>query len=519
MMLQNFMHGKGIKMKEIKLVFNDYIPNEMIKPGDVFHRIYEVVSEPKRGHNGYEWKIHHRRWNKYLRMIRPEPELFKSIEPQSFVSVYQRYLIPMQLHPRIEAFYDVRHIGGSTAFFTEWSDNGTLAECIENGSLYDGKPQEVAKRLRRISGQTARALQYIKTVIPYHGAAIPENIMLNDRFNAKLRVASMDLMTGKPIGDDMKLWAVSVTMMYLGRLTNINADELSKSFPEYKAQMKYEMPGEIEKSVLEALTGKLSSWMQVFKNLGEWHFRDIPDGYHYGYLNNLALRLIDCGKSEEAYSILYEESELSSGIRYHNHAEYNLMQLNRYLSEEIAKSDCRRLCYYPNDQSDILGFAEKNDRLTVDVLLSPKNRYCECIEPYLPEIREKVLDRPRMTQTDIAYDDPRLQSSGENILTEIDGETVTFKPVPDNCQRFPIPSKDGLYWDNGRLILPDRGIKEGVDYIVEHFDGKRYYFDEGYKRILVDTGSGFSLFPVEQYDNLFRAPFLLSVNKEYDDTI
>ncbi|MBR1481697.1 MAG: hypothetical protein IJ598_01875 [Ruminococcus sp.] len=267
-------------MKEIKLVFNDYILNEMIKLGDVFHRIYEVVSEPKRGHNGYEWKIHHRRWNKYLRMIRPEPELFKSIEPQSFVSVYQRYLIPMQLHPRIEAFYDVRHIGGSTAFFTEWSDNGTLAECVENGSLYDGKPQEVAKRLRRISGQTARALQYIKTVIPYHGAAISENIMLNDRFNAKLRVASMDLMTGKPIGDDMKLWAVSVTMMYLGRLTNINADELSKSFPEYKAQMKYEMPGEIEKSVLEALTGKLSSWMQVFKNLGEWHFRDIPDGYH-----------------------------------------------------------------------------------------------------------------------------------------------------------------------------------------------------------------------------------------------
>lgn len=149
--------------KKLTMTYEDYIPNIRIKKGDVFHGIYEIVSAPKTTHNGYEWKVYHRRWKVNLRMIRPEPALFLDMpehEQQEIVSLYQREFIPMQLHPRIEAFYDVRHIGGSTAFFAEWCERGTLAECMTNGSLYRGEKEEVDKRLLHIVAQTARALQF-----------------------------------------------------------------------------------------------------------------------------------------------------------------------------------------------------------------------------------------------------------------------------------------------------------------------------------------------------------------------
>lgn len=138
------------KMKKIELTYENYISNEEIKIGDIFHGIYEVVSKPKITKAGYEWKIYHRRWKVDLRMIRPEPSVFLDMPEhvqRSICGVYQRVLIPMQQNPYIESFYDVRHIGGDTAFFIEWLQRGSLADCMENGSLYEGTNDEVSKRL------------------------------------------------------------------------------------------------------------------------------------------------------------------------------------------------------------------------------------------------------------------------------------------------------------------------------------------------------------------------------------
>lgn len=42
-------------MSKIELTQENYISNEGIKPGDRFHRIYEVVSEPAITKDGYTW--------------------------------------------------------------------------------------------------------------------------------------------------------------------------------------------------------------------------------------------------------------------------------------------------------------------------------------------------------------------------------------------------------------------------------------------------------------------------------
>lgn len=502
-----------------KLVYNEFMPNKVIKKGDLFHWVYEVVSDPKRGYNGYEWKIYHRRWRRYLKMIRPAPESLMTVDPEPFISLYQNSLIPMQLHPRIEAFYDVRHIDGSTAFFTEWSDNGTLADCIENGSLYKGGAEVVAQRLRRISGQIARALQYIKTQIPYHGAVCPGNIMLTDRFNAKLSVASIDLLSGRKLGDDVQLWAHTVISMYLGRVLEEDyCDGVLDRYKELKAQMRVEIPADLEAVVIAALNNKLSYWDPLFRCLHTSFYVDYAGPETLGYRNNKALRLIDCGKINEAYLILQEEASKGAIGGYFTCAEYNLKQLHRYWSKEIEEFGCYCSKYVLYEPTDILLWAEEHDRIRVQNMLDKYDSFPECVEPFIPEIREKLLDKPHRTPTEFNPDDPRLKKSDEKYIIEIEGKTVTFIPQSDEHKMFPIPSKDGIFWDNGVLYLPERGVEEDVDYVIREFSGGRFYFDED-KRFLLVEANNFYLYDLSYYDNGFYAPFLLSTYSKMDDEI
>lgn len=497
------------KMKKIEMTYENYISNEEIKIGDVFHGIYEVVSKPKITKAGYEWKIYHRRWKVDLRMIRPEPSAFLDMPEhvqRSICGVYQRVLIPMQQNPFIESFYDVRHIGGGTAFFTEWLQRGSLADCMENGSLYEGTNDEVSKRLLGISKDIARALQYLTTEIPGHGSVCPENIMLTDCFDVKLRVAHLDLMMGKQLGDDMQLWALTVLEMYLGQKINADIADVAENYIEYKSQMRIKIPEDLEVQVISALTGMLRSWDYVFLYLNE------PVTLNYlvnetAMRNNYALRLIDCGKWKAAYDILLDEKE---SLR------YNFLQLLRYLNERAITSswggiDARMMI---NQPTDILLWAEYNNRDMVRRYLDrwgddvPKS-----VECYLPEIHEKLLDRPHMTRIDLEPDDPRLNRTDDGILIELDGENHLFMPLPDGEKDISIPSKDGLAWRKNKLVLPGSGVIEGLDYTIKEFNfkanGSSFMFDEELKWLLVDEER---LYPLEQYDNRFRAPFLIYTN-------
>ena len=312
------------------LTYEDYIPNEDIKAGDVFHGIYEVISNPKITSCGYEWIIYHRRWHTYLRMLRPDPALFLHMphhEQQEYISLYQRDFIPMQQHPRIERFYDVRHIGGSAAFFTEWAQRGTLTECMKDGSLYQGDEAEVGNRLLRIVAQIARAMQFFEDQrIPY-GALSTDNIFITERFNAKLSVANyLSLIAQKKYSlknSAKKQWAITAMQIYLGQKIYSDADELTENYPAYKRLMKIEIPKELELSVVAALVDKLPNWQHVFVYLKEPLTRDYPDDRE-GYENNRALRLIDCGKWEAAGEILLD---LAQGFPDRSPFRYNWLLL------------------------------------------------------------------------------------------------------------------------------------------------------------------------------------------------
>ena len=282
--------------KKLIMTYEDYIPNIRIKKGDVFHGIYEIVSEPKTTHNGYEWKVYHRRWKVNLRMIRPEPALFLDMpehEQQEIVSLYQREFIPMQLHPRIEAFYDVRHIGGSTAFFAEWCERGTLAECMTNGSLYRGEKEEVDKRLLHIVAQTARALQFLEEKGLPFGIVSPDNIMITDRFNAKLSVANLlaQIVRHKAFHahSDKKQWAITALDIFVGKKINRELENVKDRCMEYVKNSEHTVSEKLAELIAGALYGKLPSWQHVFRYLDEPLTRDYyPDSK--GYENNRALR-------------------------------------------------------------------------------------------------------------------------------------------------------------------------------------------------------------------------------------
>ena len=511
--------------KNLTMTYEDYIPNIRIKKGDVFHGIYEIVSEPKTTHNGYEWKVYHRRWKVNLRMIRPEPALFLDMpehEQQEIVSLYQREFIPMQLHPRIEAFYDVRHIGGSTAFFAEWCERGTLAECMTNGSLYRGEKEEVDKRLLHIVAQTARALQFLEEKgLPYCIVS-PDNIMITDRFNAKLSVANLlaQIVRHKAFHahSDKKQWAITALDIFVGEKINRELENVKDRCMEYVKNSEHTVSEKLAELIAGALYGKLPSWQHVFRYLDEPLTRDYyPDSK--GYENNRALRLIDCGKWEAAAKILID---LVQGFPKCYPFRYNALLLERYINEKKMKRsygdvDIRDMLCEP---TDVLLYAEWNDRKRVEWLIEQYGIFLpDYVARYLPEIHEKLLDRPRMTREDFKEGDLRIKKWGEEITLELDGGAVTFKPLPEGCERINIPSKDGLVWDKNRLILPGIGIREGADYTVREFDGRRFLFDEGNTRLLSVSGNDAQLYPLEQYDNRFRAPFLLYQNNCYEDEV
>ena len=507
------------------MTYEDYIPNIRIKKGDVFHGIYEIVSEPKTTHNGCEWKVYHRRWKVNLRMIRPEPALLLDMpehEQQEIVSLYQREFIPMQLHPRIEAFYDVRHIGGSTAFFTEWCERGTLAECMTDGSLYRGEKDEVDKRLLHIVAQTARALQFLEEKGLPFGIVSPDNIMITDRFNAKLSVANLLAQIARHKAfhahSDKKQWAITALDIFVGEKINRELENVKDRCMEYVKNSEHTVSEKLAELIAGALYGKLPSWQHVFRYLDEPLTRDYyPDSE--GYENNRALRLIDCGKWEAAAKILID---LVQGFPKCYPFRYNALLLERYINEKKMKRsygdvDIRDMLCEP---TDVLLYAEWNDRKRVEWLIEQYGIFLpDYVARYLPEIHEKLLDRPRMTREDFKEGDLRIKKWGEEITLELDGGAVTFKPLPEGCERINIPSKDGLVWDKNRLILPGIGIREGADYTVREFDGRRFLFDEGNTRLLSVNGNDAQLYPLEQYDNRFRAPFLLYQNNCYEDEV
>ena len=134
----------------------DSITNEEIVRGTKILDTYEVISDAVRGGMGSVWKVRHGGWNTDLAMKRPQPRFFSEgseKRKENFVRECEAW-INLGLHPNIVSCYYVREISGVPTIFSEWMENGSLKNRIEDGSLY-----EVSEEQKRTGGDRERIIQ------------------------------------------------------------------------------------------------------------------------------------------------------------------------------------------------------------------------------------------------------------------------------------------------------------------------------------------------------------------------
>ena len=200
--------------------------------------VYRIESEPIIGGMGSVWKVHHKDWDVDLAMKRPKAEYFKSDkQKEDFIGECEAW-INLGIHPNIVACYYVREMDGVPTIFSEWMENGSLAQRISDKTLYNGSQAAVSERLLDIAIQFAEGLHYAHRSLLVHRDVKPANLLLTNEWDARVadfgiaqlgsKKASERAMTpaycspeqaaGKKLSrkTDLYSWAVSVLEMYLG---------------------------------------------------------------------------------------------------------------------------------------------------------------------------------------------------------------------------------------------------------------------------------------------------------------
>ena len=366
------------------------ISNEKIQPGDVFLETYEVTSEAVHGGMGSVWKVHHRNWNADLAMKRPRPAFFAEAGPErkkDFIEECDHWM-KLGLHPNISTCYYVREIGGVPTVFSEWMERGSLKDCIRDGSLYDGTPEEQQERILDIAVQAARGLIYAHEEKLIHQDMKPGNLLISTDWEAKvsdfglvracysweegkeIRAGSLggtEAYCPKEQADgaaaeewmDCYSWALTVMEMYAGkRIWEKGTDafeiifrELDKAEPDFRVLP----PAGWTDALREDLgtgTGRPRSLGEL-ENLLTAAYRELTggpyprreakkQGHDAGTVNNIALSYLDLGMEEAA-------SELLEGALFldptHPDALYNFSLLRwregRMTDDQAAGEICR----------------------------------------------------------------------------------------------------------------------------------------------------------------------------------
>ena len=168
----------------------DTISNEQIIKNDTVLDTYIVESDAIKGGMGSVWKVHHKGWNTDLAMKRPQPRFFaegSEERKKNFVRECESW-INLGLHPNIVSCYYVRDISGVPTIFSEWMENGSLKNRIDDGSLYEGTNEEVQERLLDIAIQFAEGLHYAHESEGHliHQDVKPDNLLLTKDWQAKV---------------------------------------------------------------------------------------------------------------------------------------------------------------------------------------------------------------------------------------------------------------------------------------------------------------------------------------------
>ncbi len=294
----------------------DAISNEQITRNTMVLNTYEVESDAIKGGMGSVWKVHHNGWNTDLAMKRPQPKFFaegSENRKENFVHECEAW-INLGLHPNIVSCYYVREISGVPTIFSEWMENGSLKNRIDDKTLYEvpdekeKSPEEqqsiLQKRLLDIAIQFARGLHYAHESERHliHQDVKPDNLLLTKDWQAKvadfgLARARTQMLTGaaenqetgkesEPESDlsagathmaptggytpaycsfeqiagktlsrrtDIYSWAVSVLEMYVGKRPWKRGTEAGRNCKEYLAQCRVPMPEPLQALVIQCL--------------------------------------------------------------------------------------------------------------------------------------------------------------------------------------------------------------------------------------------------------------------------
>ena len=148
--------------------------------------VYRIESDPIIGGMGRVWKVHHKDWDVDLAMKRPRAEYFKSDkQKEDFIGECEAW-INLGVHPNIVACYYVREMDGVPTIFSEWMENGSLAERISDKTLYSGSQEAVGERLLDIAIQFAEGLHYAHRSLLVHRDVKPANLLLTNDWDARV---------------------------------------------------------------------------------------------------------------------------------------------------------------------------------------------------------------------------------------------------------------------------------------------------------------------------------------------
>ena len=365
----------------------DAITTEVIEKGNTVLDTYKVLSDAISGGMGSVWRVHHQSWNTDLAMKRPQPRFFAEggdAKKKQFIEECENW-INLGLHPNIVSCYYVREIGGVPTIFSEWMDNGSLKDCIQDGSLYKGTEAEIQERILDIAIQAARGLQYSHENGLIHQDMKPGNLLLSKDWDAK--VADFGLAKAKSnLGDsetaktsgytlaycpkeqsnggkpekwmDVYAWALTVLEMYAGKRLWETGVEAKKKFDTYKGQCKIAVPVEVYILLKSCIKEKRDGFEDVINQIsaayqsktGQRYSREAAKAADTAdILNNQALSFIDLGMTDKAEQLLKQSAEMDGSLFLY-HYNYALLRWN---SRTISDKAFVEYLKYHADNSEL----------------------------------------------------------------------------------------------------------------------------------------------------------------------
>lgn len=250
---------------------------------------YVIDSKPIVGGMGKIWKVHHKDWDVDLAMKRPRAEYFKSDkQKEDFIEECEAW-INLGIHPNIVACYYVRELDGVPTIFSEWMENGSLAERISDKTLYGGSQEDVSERLLDIAIQFAEGLHCAHRTLLIHRDVKPANVLLTNEWDARVgdfgiaqlgkkktkegsmtpAYCSPEQAAGKKLTrkTDIYSWAVSILEMYLGYRPWQHGTLVGVACQQYFDMAKIPMPNRLRDLLVKCLENEAKNRPRDFASV------------------------------------------------------------------------------------------------------------------------------------------------------------------------------------------------------------------------------------------------------------